>query len=171
MPSPNNPTPRIILAAWGLLAALMLWIPHTATAAQYPPPAEGWGAAIWHTAESVYGGPPPLCGTLTVEYDRAPVFHPGRGGEASIPAKPGTECFAHLAPMRPGAGEYLCNVTLHEYGHLMGLGHVPDPHALMYGDPWAEAAPWEYVGHPACWKFGHWQRWQSYLASERAAGD
>lgn len=165
---------RRLAAVAGFILLMALAGGQDAQAAKYPPPAEGWGAAIWHTAQTVWGGPPPNCGTLTVEYDRAPTYWPGRDGEASIPTEPGTECFAHLAPMRPGQGEYVCNVTLHEYGHLMGEGHVSDPHALMYGDPFdvaPGAPPWEYAGNPACWKFGHWQRWQAYLASERAAGD
>ncbi len=137
---------------------------------RYPPPPEGWGAAIWHTAEVVWGGPPPLCATVTVEFDRAPIHHVGRAGEATRPIRPQTKCFARLAAL-PGRSEYLCNVTLHEYGHLMGEGHTSDPTALMFGDPWAQEVSWDYAGHPACWKYGHWQRWQSYLASELAAGD
>lgn len=169
-----------IAIIWVIVAALLLGgAAKAADAKPYPPPAEGWGAAIWRAAVTVWDGPPPNCGTLTVEYDRTPLYHPDRLGEATLPDRPGTECFAHMATIpdaypRPARIELLCNITLHEYGHLMGEGHVSDPHALMYGDPFDAAPgapPWEYAGNPACWKFGHWQRWQAYLASERAAGD
>jgi len=124
----GTPTPRWVLVAWAALAALLLYLPHTANAAA-PPPPEGWGAAEFKMAQAYWGVEvPPLCETIEVAFDVP--LSPGTAGEATQPRFPGTHCWMLIA--RPLHGVYYqCLTVVHEFGHWMGLGHSADTSSPM----------------------------------------
>ena len=111
---------------------------------QAAPPPEGWGAHQIRLAEQWWGGQRPAnCTSLSIEFDATVMTNAGAAGEATEPERP-EPCIMRVAHIT--YIPLMCQVVIHEYGHLLGHGHSPDPHSIMYGDPWSTesgAAPWE----------------------------
>jgi hypothetical protein len=137
---------RILLIA--SLIFLLLGGTAEAKSGQNIPP-EGWGAHQIHLAELWWGQYPTNCTSLNIEFEATAFANgPGTAGEATEPSSP-EPCI-----MRVRAVAFipmLCQIVLHEYGHLLGYGHSPDPSSIMYGIPRSEepgAPAWfpEHIG-------------------------
>ena len=89
-------------------------------------PAEGWGAAELRIATAYWGtATPPLCGSLSVEFDVA--LPPSVYGEATLPTEPGTACWMKIAAAKVTRGLYQhCVTVVHECGHWLGLPAFAD---------------------------------------------
>lgn len=71
-----------------------------------------------------YWGQAPACGQAAIVVDSLP---PPAVGFADLAA-----CRITLASGRAWRPGEVCMTVLHEYGHLLGLGHSDDPSDLMY---------------------------------------
>lgn len=130
-----------------ILFACGIWCGHASAA----PPPEGWGAHEIHIAEQWWGRQPTMCTSLNIEFDSTNMDNEGAAGEATEPTEP-EPCIMHIRPVSWIVG--LCEIVLHEYGHLLGYGHDSDPHSIMYGVPWSSepgAPAWEPAHVGSCW--------------------
>lgn len=83
----------------------------------------------YELANVYWGGPSPLCSSVTIESDEF-LAEPGVIGQATIPSEAGTEC---SIKMKPGLSMYVqCYTMVHEDGHLHGYEHSLDPASIMY---------------------------------------
>jgi hypothetical protein len=89
----------------------------------------------------------PVCSVPEVSVIWTATDEPGWAAQAFYDP---THCEVRLSPvlfptMTP---EMQCNMIVHEYGHLAGLGHSPDPANIMFYAPHAvipECAAWRSV--------------------------
>lgn len=125
----------LLLAAAGIL----LFSPAAATAA----PASTAAGDI-PIAEEFWGGPPANCTSITFSTEPPA----GDSGFATVPAGPywagpcvmdvvevGTEQILSDGSVLYGSAEYVCEVAVHEEGHLHEQVHSLDPASIMYGGP------------------------------------
>jgi hypothetical protein len=119
-----------LLACGVIFAAALIFAPHSDAAA----PPEGWGAAEVHVAEAYWGSGTALtCETVTMEFDASGLqntIHGEAMGEATQPGQREAECILRIAPATDIYSQ--CLAVVHEYGHLLGHGHSPDPTNVMY---------------------------------------
>lgn len=126
-----------------VLAALMLISPSAALAVPAPT-AEG----DIPLAEEFWGGPPPGCSSIVfgTEPDE------GNGANAWQPPLNGVQitCVVEVTEVDEATGYtpgYVCEMVIHEFGHLHDLGHSPDPNSIMYG---GSPLPPASVAAPVC---------------------
>lgn len=127
----GNPTPRWVLVAWAALAAMLLYLPHTAGAVTI--------AEDLTLAEAYWGTQPNRCASREIIVSaQSPVE--GYSGAAGYATNPHdyTEAIPCVMWIREGLGvREQCLIVVHEYGHWLGLSHSNDPTSPMYVDgPW-----------------------------------
>lgn len=96
------------------------------------------------TVAAGYWGPPP-CGQPTYEItaDEARYPAPVIPGTINVAAANPATCHVILKPLVV-TWDVTCIVVMHEYGHLMGHGHAPDPTNIMHAIPpysWGPCPP------------------------------
>lgn len=136
----------------GLLSAgdAVAAIPASATPGGYLPLTPEAEADVG-IANSYWGSPPTACASISVAM--APViFLSGEpeSGLATIPPSgaSGIPCEVIVASTLPPP--LLCSVMVHEFGHLHGLQHSPDPGNIMFeGSPLAAVIPGCPLAPPA----------------------
>jgi hypothetical protein len=76
----------------------------------------------------------PVCATPEVTVRWAPTDEAGWAAQAFYDPQ---RCEIRLDPVRfpTMTPEMQCNMIVHEYGHLAGLGHSPDPASIMFFAP------------------------------------
>jgi hypothetical protein len=130
------------------LAALALLVPNSAQADFDHDLArsQGIAAAYWQTHDA----PEPTCSPIRVVLDyTGPNLATGRDAGANREDR----CVVYYAPhARQDSPPVLCALTVHEYGHLSGWGHVADPSSIMNADvlniPAECASAWRQVCAP-----------------------
>jgi matrixin len=101
----------------------------------------------------------PVCRAPEVTVTWAATDEPGWAAQALYNNDAG-QCEIRLDPvlfptMTP---EMQCNMVVHEYGHLAGLGHSPDPDSIMFAAPHPVipgCASWRLVSSVNVKKLGH----------------
>jgi Matrixin len=99
----------------------------------------------------------PVCVAPEVTVTWAPTDEPGWAAQALYDP---TRCELRLDPVRfpTMTPEMQCNMVVHEYGHLAGLGHSPDPDSIMFFAPHPvipECASWRSVSSVKVKKLRH----------------
>ena len=89
----------------------------------------------------------PVCRAPEVTVTWAATDEPGWAAQALYDD---SRCELRLSPVRfpTMTPEMQCNMVVHEYGHLAGLGHSPDPDSTMFAAPHPvipECASWRSV--------------------------
>lgn len=124
-------------------AAMLIVAPHSDAAA----PPQGWGAAEVEIAEDYWQSGTALnCETLSIEFDATGLTMTVNGealGEATEATSRSAHCEMRIAPNSSVYSQ--CLAVVHEYGHLLGHGHSPDPTNVMY---WEQRVADQDV--PAC---------------------
>jgi hypothetical protein len=114
----------------------------------------------------------PVCVTPEVTVRWTQTDEPGWAAQALYDPQ---RCELRLSPtlfptLTP---EMQCNMVVHEYGHLAGLGHSPDPASIMFAAPHPmvpECASWRSVSSVKVKKVRHHKhRAQRKRASARAS--
>jgi hypothetical protein len=90
--------------------------------------------AAWQQIARSYFTPVCLAPEVTVTW--AATDEPGWAAQALYDPE---RCELRLSPdLFPNlTPEMQCNMVVHEYGHLAGLGHSPDPNSIMFATPHA----------------------------------
>lgn len=81
------------------------------------------------------------------------------GGASGIAWRPGCEMYFDATNLDYEFATR-CEIVLHEYGHLLGLEHSPDPHNVMYFQAGGAAIP------GLCWQ--EERRWARACARKRS---
>ena len=119
-----NPTRLVRSAGLSLLLASL------ALAATAPEPARAApdvGAAV-RTAKSVFPSVTQRCGTVAIEFGLLSPLNAGASAESYF-----FSCRVRIAPrtMTIATNAQMCSLMVHEWGHLAGLEHSPDPNHFM----------------------------------------
>lgn len=102
-----------------------------ALAASAPAPANAaadLGAAV-RTATSVFPSVTQRCGGVGIEIGPLSVLNAGASAESYF-----LSCRVRIAPstMASASNAQMCSLMVHEWGHLAGLEHSPDPNHFMH---------------------------------------
>jgi hypothetical protein len=114
----------------------------------------------------------PVCSQPEVTVTWTATDEPGWAAQAVYDP---TQCELRLSPVLfpTLTPEMQCNMIVHEYGHLAGLGHSPDPDNIMFFAPRPvipECASWRTVSNVNVKKVHrHKHRAQRKRASARAS--
>jgi hypothetical protein len=87
----------------------------------------------------------PVCATPEVTVKWTATDEPGWAAQAFYDPQ---HCELRLSPtlFPTMTAEMQCNMVVHEYGHLAGLGHSPDPASIMF------TAPQPVIPECAAWR-------------------
>jgi hypothetical protein len=101
----------------------------------------------------------PVCSAPEVTVTWAPTDEPGWAAQA-LYDNDVEQCELRLNPVvfPTLTPEMQCNMVVHEYGHLAGLGHSPDPDSIMFFAPHPvipECASWRSVSSVTVKKVRH----------------
>jgi hypothetical protein len=114
----------------------------------------------------------PVCSQPEVTVTWTATDEPGWAAQAVYDP---TQCELRLSPVLfpTLTPEMQCNMIVHEYGHLAGLGHSPDPENIMFFAPHPvipECAAWRSVSSVSVKRVHrHRNRAQRKRASARAS--
>lgn len=129
----------------------------TAGAAPFTPRLE----LAYRIAVDYWGQEPTLCTSIDREIvSRGSLLSAEPWGEATVPSEP-MSCILYVSRFlaSPYESRRLCQVMIHEVGHLLGLGHSDDPASPMY--------PYPVTTEPLCIRAGN-RGYKLMQARERA---
>lgn len=137
----------IILYLYALIViSLCLWVLLVVIAvgrASAHVPKKGWGAATLNVAKEYWEtNHPPLCTTMTVEWNVVPPNFPDREAAATISESSGP-CIMWVSPYRIRSLYSLCVTVVHEFGHWIGYADGTDPASINYDQVNESEPPWE----------------------------
>lgn len=109
------------------LSLLLALLALAATAPQPARAAPDLGAAV-RTAKSVFPSVTQRCGTVGIEFGLLSALNVGASAESYF-----FSCRVRIAPrtMATASNAQMCSLMVHEWGHLAGLEHSPDPNHFM----------------------------------------
>jgi hypothetical protein len=84
---------------------------------------------------------PPLCGEVVKTVEPTAL---GTPGDATMPTTFTPTCVMQISeePVESNGPGIVCIAIIHEYGHLLGLAHSPDPGSVMYPEPATSLVPY-----------------------------
>ena len=148
---------HLIRRVRGLGLSLVLSVALIAAVAPAPASAAGDLNAAIATAKSVFPAVGQRCGNIGIEV--GPLITIGASAESYFHS-----CRVRIAPrtMSTATNAQMCSLMVHEWGHLAGLEHSPDPNNFMNGN-----VPHNPVCGPSDQELGARQAFESSKALRR----
>jgi hypothetical protein len=149
-----------------LLLGMALFLLGTASAQARPfGPVE---EADYAYAQAFWGvQSPPLCGEVvkTVEPPAT-----GTTADATMPTSLTSRCVMQVSeePVESNGPGIVCIAIIHEFGHLLGLGHSADPGSVMYPEPATSLVPYcqeQEEAAEAAWNERFWTHFRKHCNS------
>ena len=133
------------------LAAVALALPATATADHGAPLLDDRLATYFEIAQAHWGGPVPSCvaNGVTLIPVHAVLYDDPVAAVAARADEPGCRLWLDRSSWREMRPLAACKIVVHEWGHLLGHGHVEDPLGLMAEFPVRAPAECGVLRRPA----------------------